>query len=599
MTTKTVFDCKNRDLIHLATGATLTAFVTAFIYKVWNLSVNVPIAYSSDALSLLSQIKNIRLSGSIYTSNLLGFPFTQNLQDVIAPGEFFDHSLIWILIKLNFSDAAVMNILFFATFLFVYAGGYVGARVLKLTPKTSIAIGILYTFLPYHFLRGPIHLYLSNYSVIPVICAIAIRQLSDEPIITDLSNFKPQNIWNSGGTNKSALYVLLACMASATAGMYYAAFGALLILFAGVFGSISSKNIHRLYLSLILLLVMSSTFIVQMIPKFLYEQTHGRNISAAARTLAEVEYYGLKITNLLIPVQDHRVAIFSHLHDLNENVLLRSENTSALGILGSISLFGLFIAVLVCSLRGQKTKAAPYAAIAGFAVLLGTVGGLVQFVAIFGATQLRAWNRISVVIAFGSFAAAGLWYESLKLSSKKMVRCYQLFAVICVALSLFDMTPSRGLVDYSHNSSEWTKDSLMVKRVENEYGRRAAIFMLPIMSFPENGNINQLNDYEHMKGYLHSDTLRWSYGGVKGRIADWQLKLPQVPDLNSIHCIRSLGFSALWVNILGISDKQNFISQLESLTGSSLESLSTDVKVFDLRSLVGSKSSCNDFIQQQ
>ena len=26
-----------------------------------------------------------------------------------------------------------------------------------------------------------------------------------------------------------------------------------------------------------------------------------------------------------------------------------------------------------------------------------------------------------------------------------------------------------------------------------------------------------MTDYDHLRGYLHSDTLSWSYGGVKGR----------------------------------------------------------------------------------
>ena len=52
------------------------------------------------------------------------------------------------------------------------------------------------------------------------------------------------------------------------------------------------------------------------------------------------------------------------------------------------------------------------------------------------------------------------------------------------------------------------------------------IFEFPVVRFPENPPVANMQDYDQFRGYLaDKGTFRWSYGSVKGRPqADWQTK---------------------------------------------------------------------------
>ena len=60
-------------------------------------------------------------------------------------------------------------------------------------------------------------------------------------------------------------------------------------------------------------------------------------------------------------------------------------------------------------------------------------------------------------------------------------------------------------------------------------------------------------DYSHLRGYMHSNTLRWSYGAVKGRNSDWMLSLPTDPN-ELIEVLRTKNFKAIWLDTLGYED---------------------------------------------
>ena len=56
-------------------------------------------------------------------------------------------------------------------------------------------------------------------------------------------------------------------------------------------------------------------------------------------------------------------------------------------------------------------------------------------------------------------------------------------------------------------------------------------------------------DYAHLVGYLHSDTLCWSYGGMAGREGDmWQQSLNRLPITEQIDAIREAGFSGIYID---------------------------------------------------
>lgn len=589
------FRYAKEDLQAIGLGSLLTVLLVGFIYKIWLVSPRVPISYNGDTLSILAQIKNIRANNSIYTSLNLGFPFKQDLHDIIAPGEAIDHFILWSLSRFTNSDGLILNTFFFGTFLLVFLGGYLGSRIMKISPFSAVLVGVLYSFLPYHFLRAAGHLYLSNYSTVPVVAAIAMRQLMPSQLISNVPKTIRPKEWLVWLLKPRNFLVLGAVITGSMMGMYYTAFGLVLITVTGIIGSVGFVSLDRLRAAGVLVITMLFVLIGQMLPIITFQRQHGNNLAVISRSLAEIETYGLKISALFTPVIFHRIEALATFSMKATNVPLPSENTSALGILGSVSIVFVLGAAIVSALRGVQSKYLPFALTAGLAVALGTIGGLAQFVGQFGFTQLRAWNRISVVIGFVAFAAFGHVIDDLRKMSDKKKFLVSVFTPLLILFAIFDMSP-RTTIPIS-TKREWLADSNLVRKVENYFGGDSAVFQLPVMQFPENGSIFKLGDYEHFKGYLHSESLRWSYGGVKGRESDWQLQLPTIPTSISLECLAALNFEVLWVNLKGYENPEVITSELKNQQLTKVMSGKRgSILIYDLRLLPKSISACESFL---
>ncbi len=584
-----------KDLQAVGLGSFCTILLVCFIYKIWIVSPRVPISYNGDTLSILAQIKNIRTNNSIYSSLNLGFPYKQDLHDIIAPGEVINQFIIWCLSRFTNSDGLILNTFFFGTFLLVFLGGYIGSRVLKISPFSAVVVGVLYSFLPYHFLRGAGHLYLSNYSTVPIVVAIAIRQLMPSPLIFNVpKRIKPQE-WLVWFLTPQTFLVLGSVLIGSMMGMYYAAFGLALITVTGILGAVGYVSLDRLRATGVLMITMMFALVGQMLPIIAFQRQHGNNLAVISRSLAEIETYGLKISALLTPVISHRIDALASFSLKSTYVPLPSENTSALGIFGSISVVFILGAAIVSALRGVQGRYLPFALTVGFAVTLGTIGGLAQFVGQFGFTQLRAWNRISVVIAFVAFAAIGFVIDDLRKVSHRRKLLVSVLTPLFVLSALFDMSP-RNTIPIS-TEREWLFDSNLVRRVEDYFGVDSAVFQLPVMRFPENGPTFLLGDYEHLKGYLHSESLHWSYGGVKGRESDWQLQLPTIPTAISLECLAALNFEVLWVNLKGYENPEAITNELANQQVAKVMSGKRgQILIYDLRLLPKSISACKNFL---
>jgi phosphoglycerol transferase len=116
----------------------------------------------------------------------------------------------------------------------------------------------------------------------------------------------------------------------------------------------------------------------------------------------------------------------------------------------------------------------------------------------------------------------------------------------------------------------------------------AAIFELPIMQFPEVGPQVRMLDYDPYRGYLHDDgSLRWSYGGVKGRpIADWQLIVRnKIGPIAALPALLGVGYDGIWVDTFGYEDggAQIRADLQKTLRTRPLESEDRRLLFFDLR----------------
>jgi phosphoglycerol transferase len=295
-------------------------------------------------------------------------------------------------------------------------------------------------------------------------------------------------------------------------------------------------------------------------PSLLYIWDHGANEVAARRAPQEAEIFGLRISQMLLPVNEHRLPYFRHLKD-TYNSLAPEVNENGAATLGVIADFGfLFLLARLLWRSGEKDGELfrPLATLTVAAVFFGSMGGFGSLFSFVVYPQFRCYNRISVYIAFLSLFAVALLLDALK--RRMELRQYStwlwygsLAAVLLIGV--LDQTTPAFVPNYEELKVEDHNDATFVKKIEAAVPRGAMIFQLPTVPFPNNPPVWRMVDYDLLKGYLHSNTLRWSYGSVKGREdARWGELVTHQPIHSMVQRLVFAGFSGIYVDRYGYSD---------------------------------------------
>ncbi len=94
------------------------------------------------------------------------------------------------------------------------------------------------------------------------------------------------------------------------------------------------------------------------------------------------------------------------------------------------------------------------------------------------------------------------------------------------------------------------------------------VLQLPYVPYPEQQAVERMLVYAHMRAYLHSGSLRWSYGSMKGRPADWLAPLAGASLSKTVGRARGLGFRGVYVDRFGYGDDGAAVeAELETLLG--------------------------------
>jgi hypothetical protein len=570
--------------------------VAAIVLKIWLASPRVPFALGGDTNGALAIVKNQLHGGWYLTTSHLGAPFGEKLFDYANVGDGFA-LLVFKLFGLFTGDPALaVNAFFLLTFPLVAVGCFVGLRVLRVQTALASALAIAYSILPYHFQRGESHLFLTTYFAVPLACAVLVRQMSPATMVRlpRRSESLRKTVFCRG--NVGALFV---CVLIAGTGLYYAFFFVVLLAAIAVFGTARNRSFRPLLSSGLMVMTVLGLLLLANVPSLIYWSEHGNH--SPQRPVADTERYGLKVENLVLPVTGHRVGALA---DLKAKTLdgspVPSEGTEALGLIGAVGFIGL-MAVAVSRLAwraeysrraagGPEAIVAQMSALTVLCILLAVVGGGSTVIAALGLTTIRGWNRISVYIGFFSLAAVGIWLTAIVSRSGIVTRRRAWSIAIAAAVVLFaafDQTTPAFTPDYSTIAGQYGVDRTFVGHIEAVLGHSASIFQLPYIPYPENPPVYGMTDYDHLRGYLHSDSLRWSYGGVKGGDTEWQPALLENATPVVLTAIAAVGFTGLYVDRAGYSDRAKSLEvQLQQLLGAPLfESQDRRLVIYDLRPL--------------
>ena len=542
----------------------LSVFIVIWVLKLWQADLNIPLApLDLDIIFNLMTIKSMVDTGWYLHNDFIGAPFGLDSHDLPVADVF--HLVLIKLLTLFFDSATTLNLFFLSTFPLIATTSYFVFKRLNITNSISIVFSLVYTFLPYHFFRGLGHVFLAAYYMIPLITLIILSLWSNElPLIFINKNFKGRFGLNIL-TGKSILYIIL-CLIIGSTGVYYAFFSCFLLVVASVSAFLCKRD-KRVFISAsILIVLISSSVLVNVLPSLIFIFKYGDNPEVAYRLSGESEVFGLKIINLLLPVDSHRFSFFRELIEKYNRGKppLQNENTSAnLGVLGSLGFLSLIIRSIFNSVRIETKNAIPciydrLALLNLAAVLFATIGGFSSVFAVLLSPQIRGVNRFSIFIAFFSLLTVALFLDSLKkryLNKTPEKIVFNSLLVIVLLFGIFDQTSPIFIHDYSKLKKDYLSDQSFVLAIEKVIPPGSMIFQLPYFPFPEYGrNVNKIVDYDLFRGYLHSKNLKWSYGAMVGRHSNWHQVISEEPLDILLAKISFVGFNGIYIDRYGYSD---------------------------------------------
>ncbi len=550
-------DCSGR-IFEFAWAVVLALLVLIIAWQLHGgnqISWTAPLAYDGDSLFYLITIKRLAEGSGYFINARQGYPFLSYLFDF--PGSDAGSLLaLWIGAKLTGSEALAHNAYYLLGFPLAALAAFWTLRKFDLSRAGSAACGLLFSAMPFHFLRLP-HLYYTWYFVIPFFCWYAAKLFDGG-----------EEIFGSNAARKTRGVHCLALVALACFGVYYAWFGSIVLFIGGVFGSLRHRSRRPFLFGLAAVFSVALGVALNLMPNVWLMAKYGKNGQIAKRVPWESEVLGLKIVQMLLPRLQHRSETLANLNkeysrhspNVNENVM------STLGFVGGAGFVLLLYAALVHSPRadGRVRLLFLFGTISLLLVLIATIGGFSALFAQLITPQFRGWNRVSIFIGFMSLIAVaikvdGLLANNIEARSRRRVRTVLFIAIGC--FGLWDQTTQANVAHTRTMQADYLNDAAFFRAVQQSLPAGSAIYQLPFMFFPEAPRVERLHSYDLGKGFLHSNNIKWSFGVAAGRDgSDFLANLAREPIPIQLEIARFLGFAGLLVDRRGYNDQAAGIS---------------------------------------
>lgn len=514
-----------------------------------------PFEYDDDALLILPLYKSLVETGTPWTIDRLGAPGVHQLYDFPVI-DYLHFAGVWLLGR--FTDPIVaFNLYHLLTFPFVALTAMLVLRHSDLSMPAAGCGGLLFTFVPYHAFRGEHHYTLAAYYMVPLSLMIALWICRGR---LPFFRLDPDGRYRFALFTRDAVVAVAVAAATATGNAYHAFFACALYPVAAIYGSIATRSWRPLVSAGLVTLVVVAGGVLGHLPSIEYQQRNGTNSIPDTRVPAEAEFHGLKLAYLVLPVTNHQsealAAVRARYDDEDRGEREGEKLWSSLGLVGSVGLLGL-LAVSLFSV-GRAWPAGPLAALALAAILIGTVGGFGALVATFGTPQVRAYNRLSIFIAFLAIFAVMAAFDRVFIGRPGWQRWSAALAL--AAFGIWDQCPRPWFrpdaADKRDRAAEqYRADAEFFAKVEAAFPG-GAVLTLPFIEFPEHMQKTGFKTgYEPARGFLHTTTVRWSYGAIKGREVDqWQREVSTLPVREMLTRLTLRGFDGVFVDRRGFAN---------------------------------------------
>lgn len=585
----------------LVAGAIAFAIV-AVEMRLWDARLRVPfVNVGADSLQALGVIKGLAQHGWWWTNGNLGAPFGAQQYDFTSPVGDTANLLILkaFLIVSGGAPGFALNGYWLTTVVLCAATAHLVLRSLRLPTLCCVVGGVLFSLLPFHFIRGEFHAWISGYWGVPLGVWLVLGVLG---YVTVWTPRREVTGWRRALSWSTARLLLVTFIVAGTL-TYNAVFTIMLLVAAGALTAYRRRRLAALVPAVALCVLVLGWLGVMALPSLVYFAEHGANPVVGVRSTSEAELYGLKASQLLLPTDRDRLGPLRAIgREYRDNDPLPSEGASPyLGVVLGLAFVGglVFLLLGTGTARGGQRAALvrDSSVLALVAFLIGTVGGGSAFISHLVSAQLRGYNRISVFIAFLSvivLCVAGerllVWTRGRWPASRARRRAATVGILAVGAFAAWQQTAVLATPDYRTLAAQWYAMGGLVGTLERVLPKDGMVLQLPYMPFPEHGRVNGMNDYAPLEPYVHSQDLRFSGGTMKGRPEDWMALTSRMTTTELVSSAAAAGFVAVWVDRDGYTDQGAAIeAELRGLTGVDpiVGGANGQIAVYPLASLAG------------
>ncbi len=293
-------------------------------------------------------VKGIVEHGSYLSNSSLGWPFGQHLADYPQGADNLNLLIIRAIALFSSNPALVVNVFFLLTFALAAGSAHLVLRSQGVSPAPAAVAAVLFSLLTYHFFRGESHLLLSAYYAVPLAAYLFLAVLAERPLFARRAVATPRAVaW----TSRRTLTTVALCVVIGSDNLYYAAFAVVLLTAALVLSLVQRRGQAALG-AVVALGLIALTLAANLTPTLVYQAQHGANPMlerSAASNEASNEGLSLRLTNLLLPAPNGRIAPLAHLAARYDSAISPGYCEGCYASLGTVGSIG-FIWLGLCAL---------------------------------------------------------------------------------------------------------------------------------------------------------------------------------------------------------------------------------------------------------
>ena len=538
----------------------------------WKYNLFIPIQYRGDAVYFNVIVKTLTDGGWGHYVSRLGMPF--GMDSVDFPTAMHLNLVFMKVLGLVIRNPFLLiNVFWLTSIGMAGAFAYLFFKWIGIDTATSVCFGILYGLIPFGLFRNVGHLNLVHFMVPPG--AYLGVSLARGEVFQFL--LKSRALKANYGDSRRFILTLGICAAVGLCYIYWSFFTCITIFLGCVIGYFRFRNVNVPLSACIYIGVIGLAAFGNVSPSLLYWHRNGPNLEAESKAPAQADEYALRIRQMLTPVSTHPIPLIRGIRDkifaagfpFDRNEAL----TAALGMIGTFG-FLLLLCAAIAPAPGTILFSPTIRLLAGMligTVLVATEGGFGSLFNVFVSHEFRGYNRISPFISLYSLAGLGIALNRLLRTIGPILRHVMLGGIVC--FGAFDQVPLDILSGHAAEQRQFEKDGDYIRRLEARVPAAAMIFQLPHTDFPLDVAPNKMLTYDNAKAYLHSQTLRWSWGSMMGRHDNWNRSVAQLPADQFLKKIVLTGFEGILLDRNGFADtkfEEELTRNLEP--GSSLDS---------------------------